>query len=88
MKIIEKTPYTNANQIENEIRKSIFSERETAYIIYQILSSIRYCHKMRVVHRDVRPENIMIMGRENELLQVKLIKYNSLFYYTSIYFKI
>ena len=69
------TDYLPEGELYDEIdRKSIFSERETAYIIYQILSSIRYCHKMRVVHRDVRPENIMIMGRENGLLQVKLIK--------------
>ena len=118
MKIIEKNPYINVNQIVNEInilkkldhpnilkvlefhltndkfyiitdylpegelydeidRKCIFSEREAAYIIYQILSAIRYCHKMRVVHRDVKPENIMIMGRENGLLQVKLIDFGT-----------
>ena len=37
---------------------------ETAFVIYQILSSIRYCHKMRIIHRDIKPENIMIIRRE------------------------
>ena len=118
MKIIEKNPFIDVDQIVNEInilkqldhpnilkilefhltedkfyiitdylpegelydeidKKSIFSEREASYIIYQVLSAIRYCHKMRVVHRDVKPENIMIMGRENGLLHVKLIDFGT-----------
>ena len=72
------TDYLPEGELFDEIdRKSIFSEREAAYIIYQVLSAIRYCHKMRVVHRDVKPENIMIMGRENGLLHVKLIDFGT-----------
>ena len=72
------TDYLPEGELYDEIdKKSFFSEREAAYIIYQVLSAIRYCHKMRVVHRDVKPENIMIMGRENGLLHVKLIDFGT-----------
>ena len=72
------TDYLPEGELFEEInRKGMFSEREAAYIIYQILSAIRYCHKMRVVHRDVKPENIMIMGIENGLLHVKLIDFGT-----------
>ena len=72
------TDYLPEGELYDEIdKKSIFSEREASYIIYQVLSAIRYCHKMRVVHRDVKPENIMIMGRENGLLHVKLIDFGT-----------
>ena len=78
-KIYIITDYCPEGELFNEIaKKKIFSEREAAYIIYQILTAIRYCHKMRIVHRDVKPENIMIMGRErNGLLRVKLIDFGT-----------
>ena len=76
-KIYIITDYCPEGELFNEIaKKKVFSEREAAYIIYQVLTAIRYCHKMNVVHRDVKPENIMIMGREsNGLLRVKLIDF-------------
>jgi len=28
--------------------------------IYQLVKSIDYCHKHNIVHRDVKPENLLI----------------------------
>ena len=71
------TDYCPNGELFNEINnRSIFSEREASFIIYQILLAIRYCHKMGVVHRDIKPENIMIEKREaSGLLRVKLIDF-------------
>ena len=119
MKIIQKSPDSNINQIKNEIeilkqldhpnilkilefhltndkfyiitdycsdgelfseieKKTKFSEKETSFIIYQILQAVRYIHKMGVIHRDIKPENIMIMRKEsNGLLHVKLIDFGT-----------
>ena len=96
MKIIQKSPDSNINQIKNEIEilkqldhpnilkilefhltndkfyiitdycsdgelfseieiKTKFLEKETSFIIYQILQAVRYIHKMRVIHRDIKP---------------------------------
>lgn len=73
------TQYCPEGELYNEIKQGkIFTESQTAYVIYQLLSAIRYCHKMRVMHEDIKPENIMIMNRdENDFLKIKLIDFGT-----------
>jgi serine/threonine protein kinase len=35
-------------------------EREARKLFTQILSAVRYCHRKRVVHRDLKPDNILL----------------------------
>ena len=53
-------------------QKGNLEEKSVAYIIYQLLSAIYYCHKMNIIHRDLNPENILISKRENNYLYVKI----------------
>ena len=39
-------------------------------IIYQLLLALEYCHANRVIHRDLKPQNILIDSREK--LNIKL----------------
>jgi calcium-dependent protein kinase len=48
------------------IQKGPFNEGYTSYVMYQIFSAINYCHKNNIIHRDLNPENILIIDR-NEL---------------------
>ncbi|CAG9326197.1 unnamed protein product [Blepharisma stoltei] len=47
--------------------KGHFSERETAHIIYQLLSAVTYCHSKNIIHRDLKPENILLEEVNGEL---------------------
>lgn len=44
-------------------------EESVKAIIYQLLLSLEYCHANRVIHRDLKPQNILV---ERDTLRVKL----------------
>ena len=53
-----------------KMRKS-YSETEAAFIIWQIIIAVSYCHKRDVCHRDIKLDNIIVDDR----LSIKLIDF-------------
>ena len=47
------------------VQKGPFDEGYTSYVMYQIFSAINYCHKMHIIHRDLNPENILIVDKND-----------------------
>lgn len=43
----------------------IYSEAVASHYMRQLLEALRYCHSNGVVHRDVRPEHILLASKEN-----------------------
>ena len=46
--------------------KKMYSEREAADIIKQVMSAIEYCHKNDICHRDLKPENLLYLKKGDE----------------------
>jgi serine/threonine protein kinase len=40
-------------------------EAEAQKIMYEVASALNYCHQRRIVHRDIKLENIMLRERGN-----------------------
>jgi calcium-dependent protein kinase len=59
------------------IKKESFSENEAANIMQQLLSAIAHCHLRKIVHRDVKPENLLIDVNEKDSTKynVKIIDF-------------
>ena len=51
------------------------SEQLVAHVMLQIMSAIRSCHAVGVVHGDVKPENIVLCESNTILPEVKLIDF-------------
>jgi len=43
----------------------IFSEKQAAEYMKQIISALNHCHANGVIHRDIKPENIMLTKANN-----------------------
>ena len=53
------------------------SEFQVIYIMFQILSAMNYCHNMNILHRDLKPDNILIKKSENGLCRVKICDFGT-----------
>jgi len=58
-------------------QKKTFTENEAAQIMMQLLSAIAHCHQRKVIHRDVKPENLLvdISGNDKDQYAVKIIDF-------------
>ena len=52
-----------AERAENN---EMYSEKDTAGIMKQLMSAIEYCHNNGIVHRDLKPENLLYLKKGNE----------------------
>ena len=47
-----------------------FTDFDVRYYIYEILKALDYCHSCGIMHRDVKPHNVMI---DHETRKLRLI---------------
>ena len=52
--------------IEHINSKKMYTEKEAAEIIYQVMYAVEYCHKNGICHRDLKPENLLYLKKGNE----------------------
>lgn len=60
--------YYEDGNLEELQKQNVLSEADKISILKQILNGIGFLHKNRVVHRDLKPRNILIARREGKII--------------------
>ena len=71
--IMEKGKYGNLNNFQRQIlKRKYLSESMANFLTYQILKGLLHCHKCKVAHMDLKPQNVVI----DEYLNAKIIDFS------------
>lgn len=52
--------YVDSNEKSFRDHMKLFNLKEIKYYMYQILKAMDYCHSKGIMHRDLKPGNIML----------------------------
>ena len=69
--------YCKGGELFDEIlKRQKFTERSAVVIMQQLLSVVKYLHEHSIIHRDIRPENILLEEKASGL-SIKLIDFGN-----------
>jgi len=67
--------YVEGGELYTKLRDTrIYTEKECATIMKNILEPLSYLHQRKFVHRDIKPENI-VLASKNSVTDIKLIDF-------------
>ncbi|SGY62617.1 BQ5605_C007g04714 [Microbotryum silenes-dioicae] len=55
------------NNMDSKLLYPTFSDYDVRYYIYELLKALDYCHSHGIIHRDVKPLNILIDHQQKKL---------------------
>jgi serine/threonine protein kinase len=71
--IMEYAKFGNIRDFQkNTLKKKDLSEQLLCFFAFQILNGLKYCHKCKVAHLDIKPQNIII----DDYLTLKIIDFS------------
>jgi casein kinase II subunit alpha len=52
--------FEHVNAVDYKKLLEVIKAQECKYYLYQILKGLHYCHSLGIMHRDIKPQNVMI----------------------------
>ncbi len=61
---------TGGELFDQIVSRGVYSERDAAAVISQILEAVAYMHQNGIAHRDLKPENLLCGGQDGRQIKV------------------
>jgi len=61
---------TGGELFDQIVSRGVYSERDAATVISQILEAVSYMHSNGIAHRDLKPENLLCGGPDGKQIKV------------------
>lgn len=62
--------YIEGDLVSDMLKDTLFSEKETVSIVLDICQALQILHQRDIIHRDVKPENIILRGSKAVLIDL------------------
>ncbi|KAG1245708.1 hypothetical protein G6F68_014948 [Rhizopus microsporus] len=59
--------FENVNNVDFRTLYPTFTDMDVRYYMFELLKAIDYCHSMGIMHRDVKPHNVMIDHEQRQV---------------------
>lgn len=56
---------TGGELFDRIVRVGVYSERQAAEIVANVLRALEYLHSCNILHRDIKPENILLASSDS-----------------------
>lgn len=54
-----------------------YTEEDAKKLMYNLLRTVAYIHKNNIIHRDFKPENLLLRNKEDDITKVKIADFIS-----------
>jgi len=61
---------TGGELFDQIVSRGVYSERDAAQVVSQILEAVSYMHSNGIAHRDLKPENLLCGGADGRQIKV------------------
>lgn len=61
------------------VKSTVLDEKQAAFCVRQVVSAVEFLHKRGIVHRDVKPANILVLSSESWSENLSCYTFNFLF---------
>ena len=73
MQVVFIMEYLEGGELKKYIsdKGGVLEESDAQFFFKQIIEAIYYCHREKIIHRDLKLENILLESLESKIIKVK-----------------